>query len=366
MKLKKLLVDMYLASNLGDDLFLDILANKFKTSNITLNYYNSDYDEFIANYNNINRRQFSILDKISSRLSNDIQKDRQTAKSFDALVFIGGSIFMENNSYHRALYNKRMSLAREFGRLSKPIYVLGANFGPYSTVSFYNEYLAFFELCSDVCFRDYYSYNLFSHLPQVRYAPDIVFQLSPGKYKTKSTKKLVGFSIIDVRKKKGLSEYYEDYIRSTIKSIEVFQNLGYECCLMSFCSREGDLKTINTIVERLSQKKLEKVVIYNYQGDIGRTLEVIATCELFIAARFHGTILSLVLDTGIIPVIYNEKTTNVLKDINLDQLIVEMENIQLQYDLPTIQQGFNNKLDIIPIKKESEKHFQYLSEYCTE
>ena len=43
------------------------------------------------------------------------------------------------------------------------------------------------NLCDDVCFRDLYSYELFKDLSQVRYAPDIVFQMNVDEYKAVST-----------------------------------------------------------------------------------------------------------------------------------------------------------------------------------
>ena len=32
-----------------------------------------------------------------------------------------------------------------------------------------------FKICTDICFRDKYSYNLFKDIENVRYAPDYAF-----------------------------------------------------------------------------------------------------------------------------------------------------------------------------------------------
>ena len=37
-------------------------------------------------------------------------------------------------------------------------------------------------LCDDVCFRDMNSFQLFANLPQVRYAPDIIFSMNVEEY----------------------------------------------------------------------------------------------------------------------------------------------------------------------------------------
>ena len=66
--MKKIFVDVYLAFNLGDDLFLDILAKKYPKAKFTVNYVGKDYDEFISNYNNIIRRKYTTINKIEQKL----------------------------------------------------------------------------------------------------------------------------------------------------------------------------------------------------------------------------------------------------------------------------------------------------------
>ena len=46
--MKKIFVDVYLSFNFGDDLFLDILANKFPTCEFTVNYVGANYDTFLS------------------------------------------------------------------------------------------------------------------------------------------------------------------------------------------------------------------------------------------------------------------------------------------------------------------------------
>ena len=42
--MKRIFVDVYLAYNLGDDLFLDILSKKYPETEFTVNYVGNDYD----------------------------------------------------------------------------------------------------------------------------------------------------------------------------------------------------------------------------------------------------------------------------------------------------------------------------------
>ena len=90
--MKKIFVDVYLSFNFGDDLFLDILANKFPTCEFTVNYVGANYDTFLSRYDNVKRRKYTTLNKIFQNLKiKDTLTDYQTiAKEQDALVFIGG------------------------------------------------------------------------------------------------------------------------------------------------------------------------------------------------------------------------------------------------------------------------------------
>lgn len=362
--MKKIFVDIYLAFNLGDDLFLDILATKYPDCNFTVNYVGSEYDEFISKYKNINRRKYTLLNKIGQRLglTDSLTNYDEVAEKHDALIFLGGSIFREEG-YHKTLYKDRLKIITEFKKRKKSVLILGANFGPYETKKFLNDYLEMFKLCDDVCFRDLDSYKLFSNLPQVRHAPDIVFQMSVEEYMTSDEKRdVVGFSIIDVRHKQGLSPYYDEYLDSTVLAINSVVKKGYDCCLMSFCETEGDLEMINRIKSYLSPKILKKVSIYNYQGNIEEALSIISSFKLFIAARFHANILALLLDIGLVPVIYSNKTSNMLKDLNHCNILITMKELHLQYDENTINKGLDNKAKLEHLSEYSTDQFKRLNE----
>lgn len=365
--MKKVFVDVYLAYNLGDDLFLDILSKKYPEAEFTVNYVGNDYDNFISKYNNIKRRKYTLVDKVLQRikLKDTLTNYEDIAKSHDVMVFIGGSIFRDE-SYHESLYEDRMKMISEFEKLNKPIFILGSNFGPYTRQSFLADYRELFSKCKDVCFRDLYSYNLFKDMKNVRYEPDIVFQLDLSKFKKKEKKNIIGFSIIDVNHKDGLSKYENEYINSTIKSIELLVSKGYKCCLMSFCEKEGDLKCINYIISKLSNNIKEKVYIYEYKGDLEEAFDIISEFKLFIAARFHANIISQLLDIPILPIIYNDKTSNMLNDINLDKLIINMDELDKMYDKKVLEYSFNNKINLEEIKKKSEKQFNKLTEFINE
>ncbi|WP_242524591.1 polysaccharide pyruvyl transferase family protein [Metabacillus sp. cB07] len=360
-------MDIYLQFNLGDDLFLDILAKKFPDCLFTVNYLGNNYDNFFQNYHNVQRRKYTLLNKIGQRLkiSDSISNYDNVAENHDALLFIGGSIFREE-TYHNALYNERLKMVNEFKKQDKKVFVLGANFGPFKTDDFFQNYKEFFRLCDDVCFRDQYSFHLFKDLKQVRYAPDIVFQMDISNYKHIKMEKKVGFSIIDVRHKHGLSDYHVSYVNSTVKAIQNFVDKGFECYLISFCDSEGDLKVIKEILLNLSPKVKESVHIYEYKGNLKEAISLIASFKLLIAARFHANILGLLLGIGLMPIIYSNKTLNMLEDLKHTDVIINMDELSLQYDCETIEKTWTNCMKLDQVSQVAINQFASIDQFINQ
>lgn len=345
---KKIFVCMYLVHNLGDDLFLDTLVRKYPNCQFTINYTNNDYDDFIANYNNLNRiigvRDYS---KIGSE--------------YDAVIYIGGSLFQEV-AISYSIYQTRMGIINQFKTRNKPVFMIGTNFGPYTTQKFFNLYENFLAECYDVCVRDKYSYNLLKHIPTVRYAPDIVFQSDFLKkdYDLKDDN-TVGFSIMNFKKRDSLCKYHSDYISNICKSIQYLVDNGYSCVLMSFCENEGDLESINEIKSNLSNYYLERISTYNYTNNLAEAISLISSFKLFVSTRFHATILALGLGVGVLPIIYNVKTLNTLKDLELNKIIISLDNLELLSDSNTLDDAFNNTYLNKNICSDSIHHFDNLS-----
>src|SRR5699024_10628833 len=75
------------------------------------------------------------------------------ARKYDAIVHIGGSIFIQKDNWNKSKKSKTLSN-------SMPYFVLGANFGPYTDHLFYKYHYELFKNYRDICFRDNYSYQL--------------------------------------------------------------------------------------------------------------------------------------------------------------------------------------------------------------
>src|SRR5699024_10525620 len=96
-----------------------------------------------------------------------IQRIRTLPKT---AIYIGDTLFIEQISL-----NKQWNIISRARKRHHDFFIIGTNFSPHTTETFYYTYETCFTTCKDVCFRDDASYHLFEHLPQVRVANDIVF-----------------------------------------------------------------------------------------------------------------------------------------------------------------------------------------------
>ena len=196
----RVFLNAYANYNLGDDLFLKIVADRYKNHNFICMPSNN-YNKFSSNLKFKDKIFCKVLCKISDKKIG-YYAYKILLNKCKAILTIGGSMFMEKNTKYNYIYN-----------INKPHYILGSNFGPYNTNKFYDEMYEIFSKVEDVCFREEYSYNLFKKLPNIRYASDIVFALNTDDVIITNNKKVV-ISTIDCSKKTSLEhkEKYENKI----------------------------------------------------------------------------------------------------------------------------------------------------------
>lgn len=348
--MRKVYIDAYMEKNLGDDLFIDILVNRY-----TNFFYGKSKYFYRKNNRNLkiyNHLFFVVINKIMMEINKkyyDVLGDFLAQKA-NIIVKIGGSIFMENNDLKKWKEKSKCYL-----KLDKPYYILGANFGPYKNEEFVELVEKnVFEKAEDVCFRDEYSYNKFKHLKNVRKAADIVFSLNIDKFKIENKNQVV------ISVKKISNELNQKYEQKIIDFIKFFSDKGYKIILMSFCKNEGDEKAIKSILSKVDEKYKNNINQFMYDGNIDKALDVIAKSKIVVGTRFHANILGMLFNKVVIPISYNHKTINTLKDLNFKGKYMDINNMDNfnVYDLT--YDDLNYVCDVSEQRKDAENHFKEL------
>lgn len=321
---KRINIYAYTQVNLGDDLFIKILCDRYPKDKfyIVCNKNTAVALKKISNLFVIPGVPFidGILFKLKVNLS--INNIIQRGLSFycDAIVNIGGSIFNESECWR---YNAKQFKKRIIK--NKPYYIIGSNFGAYKDINYYEEYNSIFKTVDDVCFRDKHSYKLFSDLSNVRHAPDVVFSYSPKKINYQ--KKQVIISVMSLGKRKDLKKYEDSYYSAIIKIARYFSDRGFSVYLMGFCEKEGDHSTIQELIKGLTDIEKENIKPYYYVGNIGEALMYIQESQYVIATRFHSMILGWVFQKPVYPIVYNDKSLNVINDMGFNGKYTTIQNI---------------------------------------
>lgn len=370
---EKIFVNCYLAHNLGDDLFLYTLLNRYPKVLFSL-IADQSYG-FLSNcFRNIDLNiveTFPLKNGISAWWKQQsLWKNKRDELIHDAnaMVTIGGSLYMENaNSDFRSLLRKERRYLRDKRTASHVAecnsYVIGANFGPYHTSRFLHFYRRLFlNYYQDVCFRDKYSADLFSAVPPVRYAPDVLFNTHLPQLDKKNK---VFISVVDLansNKFESLSSKAEDYDRLIAAYVRHYTELDYEIVLCSFCQFEGDENGVKKIVQSVSSEGIKVRVLF-YRNNMGEILSELASSSIVIGTRFHAVVLGLLAGANVLPIMYSHKTKHVLEDIGFDiQKAINLktddwENIS-EVNLP--EPVYHDVTDTV---KASAKQFAALDEY---
>lgn len=360
--MKKVLVDAVLIGNLGDDLFVKILLERYKDVSFSIiidKRYKSFLNEFknvkIVNYNFIRKG----IEKFSRRLLNKRIVFNRYQSINDATVLISGSAFIQQNNY-----DSQIKIFENDINKVENYFMLGINFGPYSEENFKERFKNVFENCTDVCFREKYSYDLFSDLKNVRCEPDVVFTLDKEKYISKTNSKKVGISVIDLLHRDDLKMYTKKYEEKIVEIILDFINDGYEINLYSFCEMQNDEECVERIIQRIPEEKRDRINRKYYKGDIDYILNSISEDEYIIATRFHAMILGWIFDKKVFPLIYSNKMKNVIDDLNFEgehRFIQDIDSLNID-----IVKEHSKKLkNIREIEKKANKQFNKLDKFLS-
>lgn len=344
---KKILVDIYLAKNLGDDLFLDHLSHSFPHIDFVPFYPGKNYASFFEHYENIQQFSYTIVDKIAARLGmNKLTDFEGLSKTYDGLLFLGGGIFREE-SYWKELYEYRTKIIEAFKYQGKKIFFSGCNFGPFQTANFANAHYVLFQKVNQLIFRDKKSYGLFSHLKNIVYAPDLIWSYDLPESNRKE--KVLGISVIDPQHKQRGDNTYDEYITAHQELCEKYLKEGYQIKLFSFCEAEGDWE----IAKKIANSSPE-IEILNYTTDITNYLKEIGSCSRFVAARFHAVIIAFKYGIPVVPVVYGDKTENLLTDLGFESPFVDLASIRKVNSTEFLTMS---TAPIEQLYKEGKKHF---------
>lgn len=343
----------YYRLNLGDDLFIKSLIERYPNEKFYLCTYRKYLKPFIG-YKNVsfpNSIELLLLRVKDKLFPNKWGVRNGIVETFSkATVIIGGSIFIDSGNLKR-------------NKVHNNTFIIGANYGPEKTKGFRDSVKRELNQTVSCCFRDSYSYNVFSELDNVRWAPDVIFSydgLPPTKVGNG-----IAISVMDLNGH-HMSEKqnaYESFIKQICKC---FIENGKPVKLLSYCIEEGDSKVAKKILDEMDNNCLIQLVEYN--GDIDYVLNAMNDCEFIFASRFHAMILGWKMRKKVLPIVYSNKHLNVLNDVSFNGFYINLLDdspfseieVSSLFDKITI----NESVDVLA--EDALKQFYDLDEFLKE
>lgn len=372
--MSNVLLKIYPELNLGDDLFLKIILERYPEAYFYVLANEHRYKDFEKKFQNLHiidrLENINVLDRILLKFSKKLSVKKQGSifrnflkkqhgsvlKNVDCFVTIGGSMFIEKSDsifQSNVQYYKFINASLP----NIPKFYLGCNFGPYYSNEFVDDFRNIFSEATDLSFRDVSSKDILK-LPEIRINPDIVFGMHYQKNKRMSD--AVGLVLVDPRVKMANDKVdYTNYIDTISKLIRSLQEKGKVVSLFSFCKSEKDEDLINEIISL----GIDKLQVVFYEGNIDVFLEEYSKMEFMVCGRFHSMILSMLYGQKILPLIYSEKMTNILSDVNFEGRTVNITNLNKASISEYLELLDTNEYNAKLVQKRAESHFEILDKY---
>lgn len=362
---KKVYIKAYLNHNLGDDLFIEILVNRYPETQFYL-YAPPGYCRTFSHLKNLKVYETAmpwirLFNKLFLSMGfgadffDDFLKNR-----CGAVVQIGGSIFRISDRKYRENIDKMLRLTQK----GKKLFIIGSNFCKGFDETFRRDHCAYFSRAEDVCFRDEYSYRLFHQLGNVRKAADVIFGLKPAE--TKEEENCILLSVIDFKVRSAYRSLHDCYRDKMAELMNLFAAEGFQVKLISFCQNEGDEDMAEEIAgcSVLSPDAKRQLRIVRYHHHPQEAIRAIQSAKYIVAARFHAMILGLLFGKKVFAVIQGNKFSNVIADNGWPLAschIRKIGEIQPQQVLRYFRNS--DRIDVSGCIRESEKQFAALDHY---
>ena len=364
-KEQPILVTGYFKRNLGDDLFLKVLSERYSFNNfeVIIDKKNAKYYRQISNVRFIKK---GLLCKVVNKLLKLVSPAgiySLLKYRYLKVIEIGGSVFTQRKG-QRGVDFMRNYLAIN----SENYFVIGSNFGPFETQEFMQAHRKFFQQITGTVFRDKKTVSLFQGVENVRYAPDVVFNLQTEQIKTVPEK--VPYAVItpidldfkDVSRDPKLAERKDFYLDSIIKVATQLVDDGFSLKFMVFGEEQNDRGISEVLLNKLAQMRpcanLEIIETENIQ----KKLEILKNSSRLISTRYHSMILGWLFQVPQLVYIYSDKMLHVIDDLYPTQSYCDIRAESLK----NVDNGLFCKMgdvQLASIIKRAALQFSYLDKF---
>ncbi|ETI69196.1 polysaccharide pyruvyl transferase family protein [Neobacillus vireti] len=324
------IVDIYLDNNLGDNIMGETLIKFLHQKGVKCFVTATDdytYSNFIKKFPSV-------------QIVPDISTETIKRHKIDFYVRIGGSIFPHNNMKEGIFRYIKLYQYLLLKKSGVKIFILGCNVGPFKSKVGIKATKQIFKIADLITCRDKESFNYIRkyNMKASFLYPDIVFsredlEIPQNKEDVLGMSTYTGYVA-------ALKKYNHSYCELMIDIANRYLEEKPHGKIKLFAFDTGynsDYPTTHTIYNGIREK--DKVQIIGFNGDIMSFMSEFNRCNVMIGTRFHAIILAVLCKIPVLPIIYSNKTDNLLRDLEYDGPKVQMaecKNIDREYIVSSI------------------------------
>lgn len=356
----RIYVDGYFDYNFGDDVMVYSLIDYLLANHYLV--FMKKPDEFVG---------LELFNKYNSKVK-FIQDDNiQTLKVNGVQVYvnIGGSIFPHRSVKEGVFRYFTLKKYLKIKRNGIKLCIINCNIGTFTCKVGINATKCILKLADYITCRDEYSYNFIKSInKKVLFYPDVLFSVfsEMNLHNNHTPTNIIGISTYMGHKsysQKDNANIY-NFLHTYIEQI-LYENAALRIKLFSF---DGGYNSDLPMAHKLKNNSRfnEKIDVVAYEGEIECFVKELSMLDKIIGLRFHSIVFSLAASIPCIPIIYEKKTEELLKQIGYSKDMIYTGEINTY-------SAQNSKNCIIPsdfsvekLVQESYLHFLSFSAFCNQ
>lgn len=343
--MKEIIVDGYFVKNLGDDLFLKALTQAIPNKKINI-ITSKKWFRYYKSFQNINCESDVLIKQLLKYIPVKFfaQFVTQIFGRNKSYVLLGGSLFIEGSWTEAQIKFRRYNIL-----ISDNRFIIGSNFGPFSSEKFKRNYLQLFNEFNSIVWRDEYSAHLFEKdmLPQI-VLPDVVLSLNVPVFKKVNNNDYVIVNVMNIAPH-GFSEQEIINYQLMLKNYIIKKTReGLAVHLLSVNRVENDQEIAENLKFKFfSNNNLVKVIEYE---NLNQIFEEFCNAEAILATRYHAMILSWLYKKPVHVLSYSKKVVNFINTWNKSQKFTNIDTNSFELDAAAFNSINSSDLAILKVK----------------
>lgn len=343
----------YANRNFGDDVMIKHLCSTFPSHNFLL--FPPKHREMFDTISDIPNLKLSPI---------SLEQFSKCCKSDDVFVKIGGSMFIIKS--RRTLINRTKELfyLKRAKKRGCRLGVIGCNVGPFASPIHRQVAVNELSLYDLITVRDKASYDFIkarTKCPDLQLHPDILFGLKNTL--SDNTHQSDNSLCISVYKDGGDGCYNQKMAALADSYIE---KTGDRVKLLIFeATEKSDVISAGKIYSLAKHKDKIDIITHRTGKEI---INAVCACRCIVCTRFHSIVMAILAEKSLVPIVYSNKSQNLLKDLNYDGVIYSFDdmdsfNIDKALDALVSDKTASINSDVMQLCTNSALHMEALKNF---